>query len=214
MDPDRFIRKICHDLRAPLRALQELPGWIEEHFQINGTIVDAEASELLSMMKQQALRMDLIIEGLGQYARLERGAGFPETDVKSLILSTISDKDIAVRQTLDRLAMEPEHALLITRNLTRNALTHGMGKGVTLSISGNGRAQSIAVEDSGPGIPKSQMGLVFEPLSTLRARDVCEGAGMGLPIVKRLAELYDGECRCRPNPNGTGATFEVIWPIT
>lgn len=213
MDPDRFIRKVCHDLRAPLRALKELPDWLEEDLRDQGVSLTGDMQDNLEMMKRQAHRMDLIVEGLGRYARLERGGGLARTDVARLVAEVVDQNQVRVVQRVETLALEPDHARLIIENLVSNAVTHGGRDDLVLTISAKDNMQCIRMSDAGPGIPRDQEQTVFEPLSALQPRDVQEGAGMGLAIVARLAQMYGGSSTCSPNPAGKGAVFDVIWPV-
>jgi signal transduction histidine kinase len=67
----------------------------------------------------------------------------------------------------------------------------------------------ISVEDSGPGVPPALRDKLFEPFFTTRE----EGAGLGLPIVRQIAQAHGGRVLAGDRPGG-GARFEIHLPAS
>lgn len=215
MEPDAFIRKISHDLRAPLRALMELPKWVIEDLEAGDHIISDDLKNTLHAMRVQSNRLDLIIAGLSEYALLKAETTGPAECAIEDVLSAVS-LPLGFRCDLDvkTLPMAPEHALRIIEILIENAERHGAASTVPAALVLT-RVQNgvlLCVSDNGPGIDPKYLGSIFEPLATLKSRDVCEGSGMGLAVIARLAELYGGWCDARPNETGTGLTVRVWVP--
>ena len=77
----------------------------------------------------------------------------------------------------------------------------------------SGGAVEISVIDRGPGIPPHQLALVFEPLwrADVSQTGISRGAGLGLAIVRGLAEMHGGEASVS-SVKGRGSTFRVLLP--
>jgi signal transduction histidine kinase len=104
----------------------------------------------------------------------------------------------------------------LVRNLLENARRYSDGD-VTLALSqGGSTAQPTAVirvSDHGPGVPADQRERIFEPFYRLPgASERDGGVGLGLALVKSIAERHGGSVRCEDNPGG-GASFVVELPI-
>ncbi len=104
----------------------------------------------------------------------------------------------------------------LLRNLLENAKRYSDGD-ITLALSqGGSKAQPTAVirvNDQGPGVPADQRERIFEPFYRLPgASERDGGVGLGLALVKSIAERHGGSVRCEDNPGG-GASFVVELPI-
>lgn len=104
----------------------------------------------------------------------------------------------------------------LLRNLLENAKRYSDGD-ITLALSQGGSAAQptavIRVSDHGPGIPTDQRERIFEPFYRLPgASERHGGVGLGLALVKSIAERHGGRVHCEDNPGG-GASFVVELPI-
>jgi signal transduction histidine kinase len=104
----------------------------------------------------------------------------------------------------------------LLRNLLENARRYSDGD-VTLALSQGGSTTQptaiIRVTDHGPGVPIDQRERIFEPFYRLPgASERDGGVGLGLALVKSIAERHAGSVRCEDNPSG-GASFVVELPI-
>jgi hypothetical protein len=103
----------------------------------------------------------------------------------------------------------------LLRNLLENARRYSSGE-ITLALSAGGTAAAplavIRVSDRGPGVPAAQRERIFEPFYRLPGASEREGGvGLGLALVKSIAERHGGTVRCEDNPGG-GASFVVELP--
>ncbi|MCT6700577.1 sensor histidine kinase [Rheinheimera sp. 4Y26] len=96
-------------------------------------------------------------------------------------------------------------------NLIQNALQHA-GPGARIQLSAlpgpDGKQVLLAVEDSGPGVPRALQQQIFEPFFTTRS----SGTGLGLAVVQAVAHSHHGSVRCVDGKAG-GARFEMILPV-
>ncbi len=100
----------------------------------------------------------------------------------------------------------------LVRNLVMNAQRHGRPP-VEILVAPAGRLACISVEDHGEGLPKGEETRVFEPFYRPSGRSEAAGGwGLGLALVKQIAELHDGGVRYAPLEGG-GARFVVYLPL-
>ncbi len=214
---DRFAYVASHDLRAPLRGIDQLAGFIEEDA---GHVLPEESKSDLALLRGRVSRLDQLLAGLLEYARVGRTESEPgEVDVAELMAEIA---DLYVPEGRFRVEVDgvlptvfaPRTAVaLCLRNLVMNSVKHHDRDEGVIRVSGTtrGRHAVIIIEDDGPGIPDAYATKAFELFQTLRPRDEVEGSGLGLPIVKKAAEAHGGEVRLLAT-EGRGARFELRWP--
>lgn len=214
MTPETFIRKVCHDLRAPLRGMKEIPIWLEEDLETHLKPVPEPILELLQMMKMQASQLDTIVIGLSELAKLSRTSDRPEALVANLSDAQTWPGEIRYHFDVEKLPIEAAHLTLALHHLVDNAFKYGGGATHTaeLSITQHIDGFHIALRDYGPGIDPKYFERIFEPLYSLKSRDECEAGGMGLAVVSKIASLYHGTANVFANDDGVGLTFELVLP--
>ncbi len=100
----------------------------------------------------------------------------------------------------------------MVRNLLENAKRYGgeSDLGIELALSQTADQTSIRVSDHGPGVPEAYRERIFEPFYRLPgASERAGGVGLGLSLVKSIAERHGGWVRCEGQVGGTGASFFV-----
>lgn len=100
------------------------------------------------------------------------------------------------------------------RNLLENARRYSQGD-ITLSFARHGRNVQVRVCDHGPGVPPEQRERIFEPFYRLPgASERAGGVGLGLALVRSIAERHNGTVRCEARPDGQpGACFVLTLPL-
>ena len=94
-------------------------------------------------------------------------------------------------------------------NLVLNAIQALDGPGsVTVTIDAHNSMASVAVQDTGPGIPPETLPNIFRPFFTTKGH----GTGLGLSLAKRIAEDHGGELNVTSKP-GHGSTFTLLLPF-
>lgn len=215
---DQFAYVASHDLRAPLRGISNLAMWIEEDL---GGDAPAKIVEQLRLLKGRAARMDKLINGLLELARVGRARQKPERiDVTELLHETI---DLLSPRPAARVlivgAMPTVHAekfalQQVFLNLVTNALQHSQRDDVVVRITAAERADhcELAVADNGIGIPVEHHASVWQIFQTLQSRDVTEASGIGLTIVKKQVEANGGRAWI-DDAVREGATVRFTWPL-
>lgn len=212
---DQFAYVASHDLRAPLRGISNLAMWIEEDL---GPQTPKKVSEQLALLKGRAARMDRLINGLLELARVGRARQQSErVDVTELLHETIDLASpspqarvliIGAMPTLNAERVAMQQVLL---NLITNALQHSGRPDVVVRITAIERPDDveIAVADNGVGIAPEHHERVWQMFQTLGTRD--ETTGIGLSIVKKQVEANGGRTWIDPAVK-EGATLRFTWP--
>ena len=214
-----FAYAASHDLKAPLRAIGNLAGWVREDVE---TIAKPDTLANLAVLQNRAGRLQTLVDGLLAYSRV----GLPD--------SVEEDVDIAamVQETAAMLAMPPvfivtcdtEVAVIRTcraplqavlHNLISNAWQHhDRSEGsIAVSMRLRDRLAEFRVQDDGPGIAKPFQDRIMGIFQTLQSRDIKETAGIGLAIVKKRVEHHGGTIHVESDPPARGSTFIFTWKV-
>mgnify|MGYP002780588132 CR=1 FL=1 len=214
---DRFAYVTSHDLKAPLRGIAQLATWIGEDLAEGD---GAAVAEHLTALRRRVDRLDSLIEGILRYTRAGRAdASRAEmVDVAALARETADLLALGDRVALQLpagAAVQAERVALqqVLLNLFSNALKHAEGRAVHITVTANDEGEFLhfVISDDGPGIPAAYQERIWEIFQTLKPRDVVEGAGIGLSIVRKLVETRGGRAWVE-SMEGAGAHFHVLWP--
>ncbi len=215
---DDFAYAASHDLRSPLRGIEQLASWIEEDL---GENVDEETSRNLKLMRSRIKRLERLLNDLLAYSRIGRTDNkLSEVDTATLVRETF---ELLAPPKGFRLEVDSNMPTFITvrapfeqlfRNLFSNALKHHDRQEGTIQVtcaeSENG--YEFAVKDDGPGIPQEHHDRIFALFKSLKPRDQVEGSGMGLALVKKTVATYGGWVTVESTAEQRGTTFRVYWP--
>lgn len=217
-DLDQFAYVASHDLKAPLRAIAHLATWLEEDL---GPRLEGESRRYLELLRNRVERLEGLIDGILAYSRAGRRRGsVRDVDVAALVRETIDllapppDVTIEIATPLPVVRTERTALQQVWMNLLSNALKHGRGAEpprIRLGATDAGAFWDFWVADNGPGVPPEYQERIWGIFQTLRPRDEVEGSGIGLAVVRRLAEARGGRAWVESTP-GAGATFHVLWP--
>jgi PAS domain S-box-containing protein len=214
---DQFTSIVSHDLKAPLRAVTNLSEWIEE--DLKGQL-SQEGQHQMNLLRSRIHRMESLINGLLEYARIGRTEILPETvDVQALVAEIIDSLAPPAAFTIEVQAGMPTlytKRLLLRQvlvNLISNAIKHhGRPDGhVWISVQEQEQLCMFSVADDGRGIPLQYHQKIFGMFQTLEARDTVENTGVGLAIVKKIVESEGGTIQVE-SQLGAGARFSFTWP--
>jgi signal transduction histidine kinase len=217
LELDQFAYAASHDLRAPLRGITNLASWIEEDL---GPQTPKKVREHLGMLKGRAQRMDKLINGLLELARVGRTRQRPErVDVTELLHETIDllappeSSRILIIGAMPTLTAERFALQQVFLNLIGNAIQHAGRKDVVVRVSCEdmGDDYEWCIADNGVGIAVEHHERVWQIFQTLASRDVVESTGIGLTIVRKQVEGHGGQAWIDPQAKD-GATFRFAWP--
>ena len=219
-----FTANVSHELRTPLAAIKAFAETLRE-----GAAEDPEhRAEFLLEIETNADRMARLVDDLLALSSLDSGARPPapeRVDLMRLAAEvTATLKPLAGRKELG-LRVEPFRNIPPVRgdrgqlkqvltNLLDNAIKFTPEKGVVrVSAECTGGRVTVAVQDSGIGIPAEDLPRIFERfyrVDKARSREL-GGTGLGLAIVKHIVEAHGGSVVVASRP-GEGSTFRFTLP--
>jgi signal transduction histidine kinase len=215
----QFLASASHDLRQPLHALSLLTALL------NDLTDDMRVREVGRHIGQSVQSLDRLFGALLDLSKLDAGVVRPELHDVDLadLLAQLSieyrpkaqDKGLEFAIDCAPLRVRADPILLerIIRNLLENAMRFTRAGKVSVRCQRQGSDAAVSVVDSGPGIPKSEHSRIFDEFYQLHnpGRDRSMGLGLGLSIVRRLADLLGYRIDLESAP-GLGSTFTVTLP--
>ena len=168
--------------------------------------------EAVDVGGSQVAELDALVEEVLLASRLGADAEPGPRDAVDLLAAAAEEAarvDVAVEGT--DIVVEGSERLLrrALRNLLENARRYG-GDDVSLAIEPEGAFARVRVCDRGPGVPEAMRELIFEPFFRLPGHsEQAGGVGLGLSLVKQIAERHGGSVRCEARDGG-GSCFVLM----
>ena len=218
-----FIAGASHELRTPLTSLEM---GIHLLLEAPAGALSARQLELLTMCREDAMRLDKLVKDLLDLSRIESGKEIPElvpvspgdllrealkplrqqADAKNLTLQ------IGAAAELPEVMADRSQVERVIANLVINAIrATEPGGEIHVNAAGRQGYVTISVRDTGRGIPHDYLGQVFEPFVQV-PNAPAGGAGLGLSISRRIVEAHGGQITVR-SELGKGTTFTFTLPI-
>ena len=219
-DLEQFAYVASHDLKAPLRAIENLAHWIEEDLK---DIVSVDVSNNIQLMKQRIQRMECLLEDLLNYSVVDAQYGVvskinTSTLVKEVFEFVAGSSNFSLIMHGDWIDIHTQVPLLelIFRNLFSNTINHhdkNIGK-IIVDCKVVHQKLHFSVMDDGPGIDEEYHQKIFEMFQKLSTQRNKNSTGMGLALIKKIIGIAGCEIRVISNPRkGRGTTFVFTWPI-
>lgn len=212
----RFTADAAHELRKPVAALRA------QAEVARGTHDTTTREKALDNVLRACDRMGALMEQLLTLARVEQEpdpehrvrldlgvvAGRAIADVAPAALA--ADVEIGLEKAGDMTVHgQPELLAILVGNLLWNAVRHGRGP-VRVTVTGEAGGVTLSVSDAGPGVPAAERQRLGERF--FRAGASGPGSGLGLSIVRRIAEIHRAEVVFLPGPAGQGLEVRVRFP--
>jgi two-component system, OmpR family, sensor kinase len=217
-----FVADASHELRTPLTVIS---GQLEVLAAQENPCSD-DVMRVERLVRAEITRVSRLVDDLLVLAQAER-TGFlrVETiDLRPFVtdlwdgMSLTADRDFELGTIVDgSLRADPDRLAQALRNLARNSIEHTAEHDGLVRLDVRPLAPdrvSFLVRDDGPGIPAHERERVFERFHRTdsgRTR-ATGGAGLGLAIVRAIAEAHKGTVRVRDPRDGPGATVELVLP--
>ena len=216
-----FLAAASHDLRQPVHALGLFMG------ALRGAKMEPRARQIVRQMETSIAALDGLFNALLDISRLD--AGVVEANPHAFRLGPLVDRvcrDYAREAREKRLRFshiapnvvvrsDPVLVERVLRNLVSNAVRHTKSGRIVVGCRRSGDVARLMVLDTGPGIKQPDQERIFGEFVQLDnpERDRTKGLGLGLAIVRRLAELLGSPLRLTSRP-GRGSCFELYLPVT
>ncbi len=218
---EAFTYTVSHDLKAPLRAIEGFARVLVEDY---AEVLDETGRRHLARIQTAATRMDRLIEDLLRYSRIERGAierrPVPlEPIIDALceeLAEEIETRGLTVRRDLDvpQVLAEREGLREAIANLLSNAVkfSRNQGEPITVSSRRDGDSIIITVADHGIGFEMKYHDRIFGMFERLHSQEAYPGTGVGLAIVRKVAERHGGRAWAE-STLGQGSSFHFALPV-
>ncbi len=221
----QFLSVLSHELKAPLNAVEGYLKMIQEKRM--GPNVD----EYQTMIERSLARingMRQLIMDMLDLTRIESGK--KKREIKSVNLIEVAQTAIDTMQPyaiqrdvkinlktreLIKLNADSEEIEIIFNNLISNAIKYNIDGGrVEVTISSDDKEITITVSDTGIGMEPEEVAIIFDDFVRIKnpKTKAIAGTGLGLPIVKKLVEMYGGNISVISIPD-RGTTFTVVLPV-
>lgn len=217
-DLEQFAYVASHDLKAPLRSIDNLAQWIEED---SADQMSDESRKDMSLLRGRVKRLDTLLAGLLQYAKTGKGkTEVTQCDTQILVqdvvdlLGATSLFEIIISDSLPEIVTNRVPLEQVFQNLINNAIKHHDRDSGKIEISSRdlGEFVQFSIKDDGPGISKEYHEKVFQMFQTLKRRDELDSNGLGLAVVRKLVVAHGGKIDVVSTENLPGVTFRFTWP--
>ncbi|GAA3240102.1 two-component system sensor histidine kinase MtrB [Actinocorallia longicatena] len=219
----QFVSDVSHELRTPLTTMKIAADMLYEHREDFQSMVGRSAELLQSQME----RFESLLSDLLEISRHDAGAATLDSeplDMRDLVLAAVGDvEDVAERRGSKIVLQLPGEATVaevdrrrvarILRNLLFNAVEHGDGKEIVVTVAADRDAVALAVRDHGTGLKPGEAQMVFDRFwraDPSRARTI-GGTGLGLSISREDAQLHGGWLQAW-GESGVGSQFRLSLP--
>ncbi|ATB44265.1 hypothetical protein CYFUS_009752 [Cystobacter fuscus] len=215
----RFTGDASHQMRTPLAVLRTHLA-----LALREDATEQERHTALSEVRDATLSLERLLTQLLTLARAEERGALPalqRVDLNGLAAQVTADfvpqalrADVEVQfeghEPELPIRADPVLVREVAGNLLDNAIRyHRRGGQVTVRVTSRDGAPWLEIEDDGPGIPREQRESVFQRFHRLPRDQSQSGSGLGLPIVRSLAQHMEAEVVLRDGTGGAGLTAAV-----
>ena len=219
----RFVSDVSHELRTPLTTIRLAGDVLYDHRATFPPAVERTAE----LLHTQVERFELLLSDLLEISKYDAGSVQLETEPTNLVhlaedaiegLRSLGDSKgtvltlVAPGGHLDA-DVDPRRIRRIMHNLIGNAIEHGEGKPIIVSVDSNESAVALSVRDYGMGMSQAEMAHVFDRFwraDPSRKRTI-GGTGLGLSISLEDAVVHGGWLQVWSHP-GEGSCFRLTLP--
>ncbi len=223
----KFVSTVSHELKTPLTHIHAYVEALQQHVGSKNT---AMQRDFLGVIDEQTRKLTRLIEAILELTRLESGRFRMSREPLNLV--DLVEEEIAILKPqaeskgiqlvaaidVSEVIVEADRNLIrrLLQNLGTNAVTFTpRGGTATFRVAGEGSTVRLTVEDTGIGIPQSELAKVFDRFYQVDGSLSREypGVGLGLSIAKSIVEWHGGEITAESEP-GHGSRFHVSLPAT
>ena len=218
-----FVSLVTHQIRAPLTNMQGAVG----RMNADCGAVNSTCAKMFSILRQQFVRMDRLVEDVLNTARIEAGEIVVQTEPVSLVpLITQVAEQTRARMTDRRIVIPHKPGMpyvLADRDLFSEAFANLLDNAdkyspeqsdISIDVHANQTEVIISVHDSGPGLSEEDLESVFNKFYRSDSSDsqLAYGYGLGLYVSRQLIEVQGGQIWVKNHPEG-GAEFSISLPV-
>lgn len=212
---ENFVYLVSHDLKTPLRGIENLCEWIVEDIEDgNEEGVQENLALLQSRVKKMSKMMDVLTE-INRVGRLYMDFG--KYEIESDINNFLEGFELSPNQVLFDLELKE----LVTYNvllgkllhvIVKNAIQHNETSKLEIKIMNkvNGDQLEWTIQDNGKGVSENSLGRLTDVFYTDQPKDTTESVGGGLALAKEICEFVDSNLEIS---NNNGLMVRFNWPL-
>jgi signal transduction histidine kinase len=217
---NEFVSMVSHEFRTPLTSIRAFSELLRDE-----TFSSPEVREFAGDINREAERLTRLIGDLLDLDRLESGQMTPqleELDLNALVQEATTRPYgpqhtvwLELDPALPTLLGDRDKLIQLVLNLVSNGVRYSPDGGVvTVETRGQPGQVHLCVRDEGIGIAAADLETIFEPYRRVDSEATAriQGTGLGLPIVRQIAELHGGRTWAE-SELGVGSTFHVTLPL-
>lgn len=215
-DLERFAAAASHDLKAPLAVINTYAMVLER------VHAGQDSAVYVDGIQQAAKRLGDMLAGLLEWSKVEAADADVVTDTYEVVAEVVhdvlaanadADLDIRCEGELPPMRVARVHLVQIIQNFIGNAVKYRAERPLVVRVRAQheGAMIRLSVEDNGMGVPAEARRDVFELFKRLSRDDGRPGTGVGLALVARLADRYQGAVDLENVPSG-GSIFSITLP--
>jgi signal transduction histidine kinase len=203
-----LLANASHELRSPLARIRMAVELMQEQ----------ASPALRAELNRNISELDQLIDEVLLASRLDANAPACAAHEQVDLTAIVAEECARVGATFEAAALtvSGDARLLrrLVRNLLENAKRYGDATPVMVDLRPTPGGVRLDVCDQGPGVPEDQRERIFEPFYRLPgASEAAGGVGLGLSLVRQIAQHHGGGVACLANPDG-GCCFRVTLPAT
>jgi len=217
----QFAYVASHDLQEPLRMVSSFTQLLERKYKNE---LDEEALEYINYAVDGAKRMQLLINDLLAYSRVNtKGGKLEDVDLEKVLDEVLFNLEILIeenqavitRDPLPKICADHRQIVQLFQNLITNGLKYRSDETPQIIISAQkeNKYWLFSIADNGIGMDPQYRERIFQIFSRLHTHDEYEGTGIGLAIAKRIIVRHGGRIWVE-SELGEGSTFYFTIPIT
>ena len=220
LELERFAYIASHDLQAPLRTVSSFSQLLEQRY---GEQFDERAAGYFKHMRNGVELMQRLIDDLLQLSRLNtQSRNIQDISLASAcqhamtrLGSLITESGASIKlENLPTLKFDRSELVQLFQNLIGNAIKfqpQGQKPEIVISAERVDGKHRIGIKDNGIGIDEKYRTEVFEIFRRLHTQEEFEGTGIGLALVKKIVDFYQGEIEV-DSVEGEGTTITLVFP--
>lgn len=211
---NEYAHMISHDLKSPLQSIDALTTWIREDYYED---LDTGGKDILNLIRDNVEKMDTLIQGIFEYSTIGKVEKIRyEINLNSLLKNLILKIDnpqeikITIPENLPTIYGDTHRLELLFDNLIQNAVKfNDKEKNGLIEINYYDQKDfwKFTVKDNGKGIENEYFDKIF--IAFQKLENDHKSTGIGLSIVKKIIEAYNGDIYIESTPN-----VETIFTFT
>ncbi|CAL2091690.1 PAS domain S-box protein [Tenacibaculum sp. 190524A05c] len=209
---EEYAHIVSHDLKSPLRSISALTSWLKEDY---GDKLGADGEKNINLIQEVVQKMEALINDILNYSSIkEKSTDLENVNVYELVsdikklLYVPEHIDVNIDENLPVIRADKVRLQQLFQNLISNAINYSDKEEgyVNINYREKKKYHVFSVADNGVGIAKEYHDKIFKVFESLG--DHKDSTGIGLSIVKKIVDVYDGRIWLE-SEEGVGTTFFI-----